>query len=509
MAEEILYSNNYGPVAYKARLAPTSNGTLAPEVALGSQEIESAGFSAVGASVLDNFFAPNPVVTGGVTFNQAAGALNIVSSTTTNAEFLARSREAYTGSMRLRSSHVLSQRIVNNNFALLLADLIGENLTYNILSSTSVDVIDVGHGFTAENVGQFVLLGGITGAAGVPGRYAIASIPNADTIRFTVSGWPASGTGTLTLFGRNYLRHLFTGTTATNVAWDVQRNGWAGGDTTATINTTASPGVVLMSELTGREAWLADKLRASSTTPNITTRAFRDENIIDPSTPLYVFLWSFNGTTAPASATTWTLGHIAIEKFQNTPVYIQGYRANGAVNPAGVQIIGTPAVSLSGTTITGGQAAHDAVIAGAPVRVGGRAMTANYTAVASGDVADYVSTTVGAQIVRANSIPELEWQTVLTITNTTSTAIQAAAGAGLKRYMTGFFYQNTNATATVFNILRGTTVIATISANANMANTIHVPLPTPLQTAANEALNVQAVTTGANLIINAQGFTAP
>jgi hypothetical protein len=209
MAEEITYSNNYGPVGYKARLAPTSNGCLAPEVALGSQEIESAGFSAVGASVLDEFFALQPVVTGGITFSQAAGALSIVASTNTNAEFLAHSKEAYTGSMRLRSSHVLSQRIVNNNFALLLADIIGENLTYTINSSTSVTVAVVGHTFTAQNVGQFVLLGGITGAAGVPGRYAIASVVAGASITFTVAGWPASGAGTRAwLLGCGHIVHL-------------------------------------------------------------------------------------------------------------------------------------------------------------------------------------------------------------------------------------------------------------------------------------------------------------
>ena len=185
----------------------------------------------------------------------------------------------------------------------------------------------------------------------------------------------------------------------------------------------------------------------------------------------------------------------------------------------GVNIQNTPAVTFSGTqnlgtvttvtNLSNGQAAHDAVIAGSPHRTAGRAVTANYTAVASGDVADYITTTVGAQVTRPNSIPELEWQAVLTIVNTTSTAIQAAAGAGLKRYLTNLVYQNTNATATVFNILRGTTVIATVSAPASMANPVSIPLPTPLQTAANEALNVQAVTTGANLIVNAQGYTAP
>ena len=506
MAEEILYSNNYGQVGYKARLAPTSNGALAAEMALGSQEIESAGFSAVGASVLDEFFAQSPVVTGGVTYNQAAGALNIVSSTNTNAEFLARSKEKYAGSMRLRSSHVLSQRIVNNNFALLLADLLGENLTYNIVSSTVVDVIDVRHGFTDQNVGQFCLLGGITGAAGVPGRYAIASIVNPDTIRFTVSGWPASGTGTLTLFGRNYLRNLFTGTTATNVNWDVQRNGWATGDTTATINTTASPGTALISELTGREAWLADKLRASATTPTITTRAFRDENIIDPSTDLYVFLWSFNGTTAPASATTWTLGHCAIEKFQNTPVYIQGYRANGAVNPTAVAIQGTPAVSLASTTISGGQAAHDAAITGNPVRTGGRAVTANYTAVAAGDAADLIATTVGVQIIKPYAIPEAEWSTSLALTAITDVAIRVAAAAGLKNHITAFQATNTGGVANDVLIRDGTTTRLQVTIPAGQS--VVFPLPTGIPLTAATALNVQLSAAG-TVRFNAVGYIAP
>ena len=48
-----------------------------------------------------------------------------------------------------------------------------------------------------------MLPAGITGAAGVSGRYAIASIFDADTINFTLSGWPDSGIGTCTLFGCN------------------------------------------------------------------------------------------------------------------------------------------------------------------------------------------------------------------------------------------------------------------------------------------------------------------
>jgi hypothetical protein len=322
---------------------PAQN-VAAPPVRPIGQTIYGAGFGTVGASVLDTFFN-TPYTNNGVTFNQASGSLNIVAGTTANGEFLARSASIFYGSIRMKFSIIASQRIVNNNLAVLLADLLGEALSYNIVSSTLVDVTLNAHGFTAQNVGQFILLGAITGAAGVPGRYAINSIQNANTIRFTVAGWPASGTGTCTLFGRNYIRNLFTGTTATNVAWDAQRNGWATGDTTATINTTASPGTVIINELTGREVFLMDKLRITSTTPTVTTRASRDENIPDGTIPLYVFLWNFNGTTNPASSTTWTLGHLSIEDFANLPVYIQGSRANGAINPIPVTFPSAQAVS--------------------------------------------------------------------------------------------------------------------------------------------------------------------
>lgn len=324
-----------------------------------TQRLETAGFSAVGSSVLDSFFVQTPVVGTGVTYNQGAGSLNILTGTNTNAEFLVRSVNTYAGSMRLRASIIASQRIANQNFAILLADLLGEGLAYTINSATSVTVTAPGLSFNSTMVGQFCLMGGITGAAGVPGRYAIASVSGND-ITFTVAGWPATGTGTLTLFGRNYVRNLVTGVTATNVAWDVQRNGWAAGDTTATINTTASPGTILQNEITGRDVFLMDSVRATSVQPNFTTRASRYENIPEPTTQFYVFLWSFNGTTAPASTTTWTLGHVSVEQFPNQSFYIQGLRAQGQQNALPVTFANTSqTVALgSSTNRAGFTAAH-------------------------------------------------------------------------------------------------------------------------------------------------------
>lgn len=312
-----------------------------------------AGFSLSGSSVLDAAFIQTPVVGTGVTYNQTSGSLNILTGTSTNAEFLARSVRSMRGAMRLRFGIIASQRIVNNNFMVTLADLLGESLTYNIISTTVVNITLTGHGFTSQNVGQFINIAGITGAAGVPGRYAIAAIVDVNTIQFTVAGWPASGTGTCTLFGRNYVRNLFNGVTATAVAVDSQRNGWAAGDTVAAINTTAGVGTIISNEITGRDVFFQDSLRASATAPTFVTRASRYENIVDQTVDLYVFIWSFNGTTAPASTTTFSLSTLYVESFPNLPVYIQGFRTQGQQNAVPVQLQAGANAIGNITTVTG------------------------------------------------------------------------------------------------------------------------------------------------------------
>jgi hypothetical protein len=310
------------------------------------QEIWNVSFSEVGASVISNQFA-TPQTGTGVSYSQGSGALAIVAGTTANAEFFTRSTTTWRGAMRLKFSIVASQRIANNNLAVMLADLVGEGLTVTINSATSITVAQSGHAFTSTSVGQFVQVGRIVGAAGVPGRYAIASVVAGTSYNLTVAGWPASGSCTATIFGHSYVRNLLTGTTATAINVDAQRRGWAQGDTAATINTTASPGTIVTCELTGREVFWADQLRATTTTPTVSVRANRVENIPDDNLDLYLFVWSFNGTTAPASSTTWTMSFLSIEKFANMPVYIQGNRAQGAMNPLPVTQSGT--VTVSGT----------------------------------------------------------------------------------------------------------------------------------------------------------------
>lgn len=313
-------------------------------------DIWSVGFAASGSSLLAPELTQRRAGTG-VTVSQSSSNLVIAAGTTANSEFLARSVASFRGAFIQRHKTILSQRIANNNFHVMMADSIGEGLSCTINSATSITVTKTAHGFTAENVGQFMFVGAINGAAGVPGRYAIASIPSVDTINFTVAGWPASGSCTVDLFGWNYIRTLYSGTTATNAAVDAQRRGWNSGDTTATINTTASPGHVMNVAADGRNLYWSDALVASATTPTITTRASRFENIPDDDVELYLYIWSQNGTTNPATSTTWTVGFVSIEDNANVPTYIAGVRPIGAAAPLPVSVPGTVVLGAGASAI--------------------------------------------------------------------------------------------------------------------------------------------------------------
>jgi hypothetical protein len=338
-------------------------------------EIWSASFSKVGTGLLETDKFTQRRLGTGMGVSQASGNLVITTGTTANSEYLARSTQSFRGAATARYKTILSQRIANNNFVMLLADSIGEGLTYTN-TATTLTVTKTAHGFTADNVGQSMYVGAITATsgAGVPGRYAIASITNANTFVLTVSGWTTGG-GTCDLFGWNFVRAAYSGTTATNASVDAQRNGWNSGDTTATINTTASSGHMMQIYLDGRNVNWADALVASSTTPSVTSRASRVEALPDDDVELYWFIWSYNGTTNPASTTTWTIGFVAVEDNANVPYYIAGIRPLGQQAALPVGVVGTVTTSFTQPALVAGTAAIGDV---------GQQYRANATGAASG-----------------------------------------------------------------------------------------------------------------------------
>lgn len=308
------------------------------------------GFSGVGAGLVTTDLTL--LQTGaGMTVSQAGGNLVIATGTTANAETVIRSNRTFRGGLAKRFKMILSQRIANQTFRVELADLVGDALAYTINSATSVTVsFPAGtNPFTAANVGQSMRLSRIAGAAGVPGRYAIASV-SGDTVTFTVAGWPASGTGTLSLYGRNSMWAEYSGTTATNAIADAARDGWASGNTTLTINTTASPGHVLQLTTDTLSAAWSDALVASATAQQWTARGNRIENIPDDDVELYLFIVVQNGSTAPASTTTMTMGYVQVEMQGRQKVRIATSDQAGATQGVPVNVQGVVPVSMGTNT---------------------------------------------------------------------------------------------------------------------------------------------------------------
>ncbi|CAB4164642.1 hypothetical protein UFOVP826_62 [uncultured Caudovirales phage] len=311
------------------------------------QKYWDASFPQVGSGLLSPRFTQIGATGTGMAVNQSAGNLVITTGTTANAEVTLRSAQSFTGALTLHQLTTLSQRIVNNNFFVELVDVIGDALTYNIVNATTVDVTRVAHGFTAQSVGQRMDIGCITGAAGIPMEAVIASIPSVDVIRFTVAGWPASGTGTCSLTGWNKIELVYTGTTATAVNFNTRRQGWQNTAVAATISTTAS-GHITATNVCNGVVSLADQVNTSAGV-YANRNAWRS-NIPEPEVAMFLQLRARNGTTNPASTTTWTIGFARVEDYIPTQVDIVGTKQQSSASTLPV----SGAVTVSGTATVSG-----------------------------------------------------------------------------------------------------------------------------------------------------------
>jgi hypothetical protein len=308
------------------------------------QKYNDCSFAQVGSGILTPDFTQ--IAAGsGMTVSQSAGNLVIATGTTVNAEFVARGVYLANGAQTLKQITTLSQRIANNNFFIELVDIIGDALAYNIVNTTTVDVTKTAHGFTAQNVGQRIDLCALS-SVGVPMEGVIASIPDANTIRFTVAGYPASGSGTLSLTGYNKIELLYTGTTATNLSFNTRRRGWQNTANTATINTTASGHLVSVNTEYGISS-LSDKTLVAGIA--LTDRTSWDTNIPTPDVNMYVQIRAKNGTTAPASTTTWTIGMVRLEDYSATQVAISSTRQQSLNNSLPVRVLSAPTTTVTGT----------------------------------------------------------------------------------------------------------------------------------------------------------------
>ena len=171
---------------------------------------------------------------------------------------------------------------------------------------------------------------------------------------------------------------------------------------------------------------------------------------------------------------------------------------------------GTFAVSMATNTPLG-TVAHDSADSGAPIKVGGRASSAEITAVTTGDRTDFITDLVGKQVVLPYSNNENFVSGAITtaMTATTSTSLVAAPAAGLRNYITTIIVSNSHATVGTDVIIQdgsGGTTLMTIPAAAVYGGAV-INLPVPLrQPTTATAIFCANVTTGASTKVSAVGY---
>ena len=112
---------------------------------------------------------------------------------------------------------------------------------------------------------------------------------------------------------------------------------------------------------------------------------------------------------------------------------------------------------------------------------------------------------MGVQKVTIESnIPVWNYGSSTPITNTSDVSLRSGGGNGVYNYLDGLQFVNTGATATVVVVKNGSTVIWAGNAQQNVP--VIVNFSTPLKSNVNTALNFACLTTGASVIVSAQGY---
>ena len=191
-----------------------------------------------------------------------------------------------------------------------------------------------------------------------------------------------------------------------------------------------------------------------------------------------------------------------------------------AALPAGTNAIGKLAANsgvdigdVDVTSLPG--AAHDAAISGNPVRIAARALSADYPAVAAGDTADLITTLLGKLVVYPYANPNQMWSYAAPaggLVNQTAVTIKAAAGGGIRNYITHIDVVNSHATISTELIINdgaaGTVLWRGWLQAAGGGYSIN--FDPPLRGTANTLLEIDEITaTGTTgVLFNCVGFTA-
>ena len=184
------------------------------------------------------------------------------------------------------------------------------------------------------------------------------------------------------------------------------------------------------------------------------------------------------------------------------PVFKLAYSADGDA---------TLVPATANGLVVNGNVAHDAADAGNPQKVGGKARTADPTAVSASDRVDAYFDTSGRIVTAPYSLHEnLVSGATSVITGTTTTEVIAAAGSGVRNYINQLTVVNADATVgTVVAITDGSggTVLHRGYAAAAGGGYV-VTFPSPLRGSTNTAIHAICATTSAEVYVSASGYKA-
>jgi hypothetical protein len=182
------------------------------------------------------------------------------------------------------------------------------------------------------------------------------------------------------------------------------------------------------------------------------------------------------------------------------PVIKIAYSADGSATLVGVDV--------NGVFVQGG-IADDAADAGNPDKIGGKARTADRTAVAASDRVDAYFDVLGRIVTSPYTLHEnlLSGATAV-ITTTGSTEVIAAQAASTRIYVTSLTVVNSDASVGTVVALTdgsgGTVLHRGYAAAAGGGYTI--TFPTPLRGSAATALHAICATTSAEVYVSASGY---
>lgn len=157
-----------------------------------------------------------------------------------------------------------------------------------------------------------------------------------------------------------------------------------------------------------------------------------------------------------------------------------------------------------------GEIAHDAADSGNPVKIGGKALSADPTAVATGDRANALFDLIGRLVVAPYTIPQnlTRGQNSSPITTTTTTQVVAAPAGSLRLFVTTVVAYNTSATASIVTLTDGSGGATLLSFNLPATSgQVSITLPAPLRLTAATALHAVCTTSGASVTVSVVGYT--